>query len=315
MPRVATKLEPTGDGGWKARKRIPQDAQDAYEGLYGVRWEARFRCGPMSVGLARAEHRKWLNELEARINNIRAERKGEGITLTDKQARALSGEWYHWFTTNHLERQSPVAHWKLFVELLSERAVEGARYEGDPDDPAWSATNEWRDNFDARAPARAMAADWAESSQFLHAKHLTLAPPSRDLFLDFICRDLFVALDLLIRRGEGDWSEDTHTRQFPKFEAKGDQGLTPEALFARWVVAKKPRPSTATRWRGVFIKLMADFPTTNAATLTAEQAQGWCNSLITLERTAATVNDTWRNAANTVFRWALKQKLLGLPLV
>jgi len=50
-----------------------------YEKLYGVRWEARFHCEPMPAVAARARHREWLNEVEARINNIRAERKGEGV--------------------------------------------------------------------------------------------------------------------------------------------------------------------------------------------------------------------------------------------
>ena len=42
-------------------------------------------------------HREWLSEIEARIANIRAERKGEGQTLTPQGARALAGEWYKWF--------------------------------------------------------------------------------------------------------------------------------------------------------------------------------------------------------------------------
>ncbi len=46
----------------------------------------------VSAAQARARHREWLSETEARINNIRAERKGEGRTLTTMQARALSGD-------------------------------------------------------------------------------------------------------------------------------------------------------------------------------------------------------------------------------
>jgi hypothetical protein len=32
---------------------------------------------------------------------IRAERKGEGISLTRQQARALAGEWYNWFIARY----------------------------------------------------------------------------------------------------------------------------------------------------------------------------------------------------------------------
>ena len=78
MARVATKLSPKHSGGFSARKRIPADVQDAYARLYGNRSEAWFKCGPMSEGLARAQHREWMSEIENRIANIRAERKGGG---------------------------------------------------------------------------------------------------------------------------------------------------------------------------------------------------------------------------------------------
>jgi hypothetical protein len=60
------------------RKRIPSDVQDAYEKLYGIRWEERYNSGPVTPLLARAKHREWLTEIETRIQNIRAERNGGG---------------------------------------------------------------------------------------------------------------------------------------------------------------------------------------------------------------------------------------------
>jgi hypothetical protein len=72
-----------------------------YARLYGSGWEDRFTCDPMPVGTARALHREWLSQVEARITNIRAERKGEGRTLTPMEARGLAGEWYLWFTAKH----------------------------------------------------------------------------------------------------------------------------------------------------------------------------------------------------------------------
>ena len=103
MPRVATKLTPTKGGGFTARKRIPEDVQNEYERLHGVRWEARLSIAPGTpIVQARALHREWLTEIEGRIANIRAEKKGEGRLLTPKDARALAGEWYHWFTERHL---------------------------------------------------------------------------------------------------------------------------------------------------------------------------------------------------------------------
>jgi hypothetical protein len=97
MPRVATKLTPTGAGGFVARKRIPADVQDEYQRLYNVRAEARFNSGPVPILTARAKHREWSNEIEARFANIRAARTGQGRMLTRREARALAGEWYGWF--------------------------------------------------------------------------------------------------------------------------------------------------------------------------------------------------------------------------
>jgi integrase len=310
MPRAATKLMPAANGGWIARKRIPEDVQDAYQKLYKVRWEERFHCGPMTVAQARALHREWLTKIEGRLNNIRAEGKGEGVTLASKDARALSGEWYHWFVQRHTDRPSPKAHWELFLELLTDQIFQGAGDVRENDDPYWTVTKAWEDNYDAREPARAMAADWAETSHFLHTKHLALNTASRDLFLDCVCRDLYVALHLLIRRADGDWSEDTYPKKFPRFEGRGDSSLTPMSLFKRWVAERKPAPSGVDRWRGVFLQMEADFPDRSAASITSEEAQDWCRGLINEKRTATTVNEAWKSAARTVFGWAVGQRLL-----
>lgn len=316
MARVETKLTPAASGGFTARKRIPADVREDYGRLFGngkPQWEAWFNSGPVPIGIARAKLREWLNEIEARIANIRAERKGAGRTLSPMQARALAGEWYLWWTTRHLAKPTHPKHWEDFCERLSDSAYHGAKaVTGGLDAPlGWNAAMVWEQNYEARADARAMAADWAETTQFLHAKRLTLDPAARDLFLDYVCRDLFAALDLLIKRGRGDYSEDTHPQQFPKFERTPDPSLTPWALFERWVTEVKPAVSTVDRWRGVFLKLKEDFPTHSAATLTTEEVREWLRGLITPERSAVTVRDIWKVAGRTVFGWAVEQHLIA----
>ena len=57
---------------------IPFDVRSEYAKLYGQRTEERLNTGLMNVQLARAKHRVWASEIEARIANIRATRNGDG---------------------------------------------------------------------------------------------------------------------------------------------------------------------------------------------------------------------------------------------
>ena len=108
MPKVAVQLKPAPRGGFVARKAIPRDVAEAYGRLFGhgkPQWEAWFNSGPVSFQTAKQRHRDWSNVIEARIANIRAERKGEGLSLTAQEARALAGEWYHWFIARMDDQQ------------------------------------------------------------------------------------------------------------------------------------------------------------------------------------------------------------------
>jgi hypothetical protein len=264
----------------------------------------------MSAVQARARHREWLSEIETRISNIRAERKGEGSTLTQKEARALSGEWYNWYVARHSESSLSTEYWEGCLEAFVNQIFYGAEYHREPADPYWDLSREWETNYEARGPARAMAADCAETSQFLHSKRITLEPASRAQFLDFVCRDLFFALHVVIQRSRGDWSEDARPQQFPRYEPQGGGSLGPLALFKRWVNERNPAPSAVERWRGVFLKMEEDFPGRSAASILPEEAQDWCRGLINEARSAATVNEVWKSAARTVFKWAVGQRLL-----
>jgi integrase len=264
----------------------------------------------MAATQARARHRDWLSDIEARISNIRAERKGEGQTLTQMHARALAGRWYRWWTTKQQTKPLPLAHWKEFRDHLIDRAWAGAGDVGDPEAPDWNPAAVWDDNYDARAPARAMAADYGETSQFLHSEQLPLEAAARELFLDYVCKDLFGALDLLIRRARGDYSEDTLPQEFPTFARMADPGFTFEALFERWVCAAGPKPGTVRRWRAVFLKLAQDFPEHGAAALTTDEVREWLPSLITQKRAAVTVRRVWSRAGTTVFAWAAEHKVV-----
>jgi len=256
MARVATKLTPTKSGGFTARKRIPEDVQAAYQEHYEVRWEERLTIAPATpILLARAKHREWLSEIESRIANIRAERKGEGRLLTPKDARALAGEWYQWFTQRHLERAQSVGHWQDLLERVSDALRDEVLPHADLSQEANEIDDIWERSAAARERVRPMLADWGETSQFLMVRRMVLDASSRDLFLDHLYGDFAAALRLLIARAKGDWTEDTHPRQFPKLDDARDAGQGPWQLFELWVGAAKPATATVNRWRAVFLDL------------------------------------------------------------
>lgn len=308
MPRIATKLAPAAKGGFIARKVIPFDIRDEYAKLYGQRTEERLNTGPMPISLARAKHREWSSEVEARIANIRAERKGQGRMLTPKEARALAGEWYGWFTTRMAARNWPADVWEDYdAQVRSELygpAMAGGVFSGDPLD-FWERDSAMRDRV------RPIITDEAKSHQFLAAKQVVLDAASRTMFLDYVTRDFFAAMALLVRRARGDHGPDKWTEQFPTSEGAADPSLTPWALFERWIGKAKPAISTIDRWRTVFLRLQKDFPNTNAAALLPEEMQHWANGLVDSDRTAGTVAIVWVRPARTVFGWAVNEKLIS----
>ena len=308
MPRPATKLAPTNKGGFVARKVIPFDVRDEYATLHGKRTEERLNTGPLPISLARAKHREWSSDIEARIANIRAARKGEGRTLTPKEARALAGDWYRWFTARMATQNWPADVWGDYqAQVRSELygpAMAGGVFSGDP-------LEFWERDSGMRERVRPIIADEARSNQFLAAKRLVLDAASRDMFLDYVTRDFFAALALLARRARGDHGPDKWAEQFPSYETTADPNLTPWSLFERWIAKAKPASSTVDRWRGVFLRLQSDFPNTSAAALLPEQMQAWTNRLIEPGRSAGTVSHIWVGAARTVFAWAIDEKLIS----
>ena len=308
MPRLATKLLPTKKGGFVARKVIPFDVRKEYARLYGQRTEERLNTGPLPISIGRAKHREWSSEIEARIANIRAARKGEGRTLTPKEARALAGEWYQWFTARMEIHNWPSDVWEDYQASvrfdLYGPAMAGGVFSGDP-------LEFWERDAGMRERVRPLIADEAKSSQFLAAKQLVLDAASRDMFLDYVTRDFFAALALLARRARGDHGSDKWVEQFPRYERTADPNLTPWSLFERWITKAKPANSTIDRWRGVFLRLQSDFPNTGAAALLPEQMQEWANRLIDSDRTAYTVANIWARAARIVFAWAIDEKLIS----
>ena len=297
-------LTKTDSGRQVARKAIPADVRDEYQRLFGPAWEAKLRLpGTVSQAEARVRVMEWQAEVEARIEAIRSRQRGEGQALTPKQARALAGEWYTWFTTQYEAAPGTSEHWQLaFDELVQE--IQDLL---DPETIERGNLETWLREPHVLAGIRPMVADGARSAQFLASTGNVLTPEARDLFLDCVAVDYIEALDLLIRRAKGDYSPDPRPRQFPKFTRAKDV-VHPWSLFEQWVAARQPAASTVLRWRIVLLALDAKFPDANA--ITEDQAHHWIRSLVGGGRSARTVRDTWLAASSRIFRYGVDEKLI-----
>jgi hypothetical protein len=73
------------------RKGIPKDVRAEYLRLYGFSWEAKLTIPPgVSPSKAKLQISEFSAEHESRIATIRAAQRGEGQSLTQRQALALA---------------------------------------------------------------------------------------------------------------------------------------------------------------------------------------------------------------------------------
>jgi hypothetical protein len=85
-----TSLKRAPNGDWCARKMIPEDVRRAYRAAFGVSQEARFRlAGATRDGQAKQEFRDWDAEVTARVERLRAETRGEGLSTAPALNSAL----------------------------------------------------------------------------------------------------------------------------------------------------------------------------------------------------------------------------------
>jgi hypothetical protein len=198
------------------RKGIPKDVRSEYQRLYGPGWEAKLSV-PAGTPAHEAKIRasEFLAEVETRIATIRAAKRGEGRSLSQRQALALAGEWYIWFVARHEENPGPPERWRDLVEALGDHLMHHA--------PDHVVEQGWRELDWMREPEvlegiRPQVADEAKTAQFLAAKALVLSNDVQAMFLDRVLPEFMNAILLLERRAGGDYGADERPALFPKFE-------------------------------------------------------------------------------------------------
>jgi hypothetical protein len=228
--------------------------------------------------------------VETQIAAIRAAQRGEGQSLTPRQAFALAGEWYVWYVARHEENPGTVEHWEGMYDALLDRLEEHA-----PDwviEDGWSDL-EWTREPEVRAGVRPLIADEAKTAQFLASKGVILNTEAQAAFLDCVLDEFMAAILRLERLANKDYSPDTRPSKFPKFDGRKIVRPTGKTsswqLFEAWVKARQPAASGVNRWRCVFLDLEQHFESAND--ITGDEAREWSRQLVTTKRKARTVND------------------------
>jgi integrase len=299
------------DGRWFARKGIPADVREDYARLYRVRREEQLR---LPAGTSRHEAivrlGEWQPEIETRIATLRAKKNGQGQPLTRLNATALAGRWYTWFVGEHENDPGPAKRWKEMGDHLVWNVIRPEApdsYEENPQaDPNW----EWQKEPEVREAVRPQVAELARVATFLASEGMALNATAYALFVDAVSDNLLLAISVLQRRSNGDYSRDDTPDSFPPFTdgpARGT-GISCWELFEAYVKATKPADGTVQRYRPVFLEMQRQFAEVGAEGITEDTARAWINGLVSADRSASTVRETWLSASRGVFRWARAHK-------
>jgi hypothetical protein len=187
----------TPSGGWKERKRIPDDVREEYGRLHGAGREATKTWSSVTKeATVKREASEWLAEVESRIASIRTSRNGTGITLSRQAAAALAGQWYEWFVAKH--EHDEAAHG---IELARDAIRDAFTDATEGEDRRYRSEKQiWAQDEDVREAVRPVLADTAETAPFLVGQKLSLNQEGAARFLDQLFFDLPAALNLLERR-------------------------------------------------------------------------------------------------------------------
>src|ERR1700730_3958933 len=175
MAILMVSLNPTKTGEFVARKAIPKDAREEYKRLYGVSTEAILKV-PAGTPKAQAKalHGQWLEEVETRIERIRAAAKGEGEPLTKLNALALAGRWYLWFVARHESDPGSPENWADRKEHLTERVWYPHAPVEHLEDPNADESWPWTQWPEVREAVRPEVAEMALIASFLASDGLAL---------------------------------------------------------------------------------------------------------------------------------------------
>lgn len=246
-------------GNWTARKAIPADVRKAYG-----RWEEK-KTWPtaLSKGQAKAELAAWLVPIEERIAALRAVDAEAPLTLSQRQTRALAGEWYRAKVAEYEENPGHPANWETSWDDLV------------PDDE------------EEREAGRVRPVAWLirERDALLKTKRLSVRPASADGLLQEM-GDLWIELcGLMERRAQGDYGPDPLADALPAFEVAPPKPSVAVAvsitqLFEDYVATGAAAPATVKKWRPVIKQFVDHLGHDDATRVTTADVSDWVKALL-----------------------------------
>jgi integrase len=310
--RMAT-LRRRKSGAWGARITIPTDVRADYQARYSKHVEEVFYAGPdCPRQRAQVLFSEWQADIKSRIATLRAQQRGEGHDLTQREARALAGEWYRWYVGQREENPGRPRDWEGARWAFEDDVEEATR---DPETGEISELD--MEDPEVREFVRERVHPWFTdtAAQFLTSRSEVLTPAAMMMFLDALINDFHAAIARLERNATGDYSPDQHLHTLPEYSRKTApqsaaprSGKTAMQLFEAYILATKLAAATVKRRRGVFIALDAYLAGRDFDALSDDEAQQWVAALITKKRDAVTVMKIYVAALKALGRWAVKQR-------
>jgi hypothetical protein len=294
-------------GRWRFRKAVPESLRERIGQGEVVRWLGT------DAATARKLNAEYHTEWEAKFSSLRS-----GITeLTRKQALALAGRWYRWFTEggDAGPRMTP-AEWLHSLDELVDLEPTGGALDHREIPDTTDAT--------ARTPAdtrriHAFLHDRGHLARFFLDEAVTLAPESMPLFMEALEEEFRAAHVRLARLAGGDYSPDKRPSRFPKWEhpsrastmpvepsrGVGDR-LTLPALFELWKAGNpQASPGTIKVYGPKIDDCDAFLEAPDARAITADDIWRWADYRLTVRgMSPKTVRDNDIAALKSVMSWA-----------
>lgn len=203
MPlKMSTPTRHSTTGRYRVRLSIPVELRATAKTLYGVGVEftKNLDTADKRTALERAPAAQ--ADLIAKLGLVRAMHEGNLKSLTFREVRAVAGEWYRDAVTTNEDTPGPYSGWDGWKDWL----LSGLEHpDGDPADYPEGVSGDF-------VPDRK---DLDEARQVLLGKGIAASEATVEALAVALWEAKLHLSDLMMRRAQGDYSEDSFSRTIP----------------------------------------------------------------------------------------------------